>query len=209
MSDNPHSFRIISTRLRTRIAKMEASRNPEIRKDAVNNRWVIFSPARSRRPSDFKSKSNPTPPPSATQSACPFCAGHEHECAPEIFRFPPDSGADWKVRVIQNLYPAVSREIESEPAETEVGSGRVRITGFGFHDVVIESPAHPVHLPDLEAVEIGDVLLAYKKRILQLKCYESIKYVQVFTCPLLLVTLLIMCIHCYIVIIVEESLCFR
>ncbi|KAG5051075.1 hypothetical protein JHK87_003273 [Glycine soja] len=60
--------------------------NPEVRKDIVWNRWVIFSPARAKRPSDFKSKSPADPNPN---QQCPFCIGHEHECAPEIFRVPP------------------------------------------------------------------------------------------------------------------------
>ncbi|GMH03037.1 hypothetical protein Nepgr_004876 [Nepenthes gracilis] len=152
-------------------------RNPELRKDRINNRWVIFSPARSKRPSDLKSKSpatNPNP-----KQECPFCVGHEHECAPEIFRVPPDSKSDWKIRVIENLYPALSRRIEPDPSSDDLDRCLV-LNGFGFHDVVIESPTHPVHMPDLSASEVGDVLLAYKKRILQLASVDSIKYVQVF-----------------------------
>ncbi|GMP87179.1 hypothetical protein CsSME_00039665 [Camellia sinensis var. sinensis] len=153
------------------------NRSAEIRKDTVNNRWVIFSPARARRPSDFKSKSNPNPNPN--QSECPFCIGHEHECAPEIFRFPSDSTSNWKLRVIQNLYPALSRDIQpsslpQNPTPTPT------LSGFGFHDVVIESPLHSLHLSDLNPVHVGDVLLAYKKRIEQLRSHDSIKYVQVF-----------------------------
>lgn len=56
--------------------------------------------------------------------------------------------------------------------------GRV-VTGFGFHDVVIESPVHSVQLQDLEPREVGEVLLACKKRIEQIKEYDLIKYVQV------------------------------
>ncbi|PSS21093.1 ADP-glucose phosphorylase [Actinidia chinensis var. chinensis] len=156
------------------------NRRPEMRKDSVNNRWVIFSPARARRPSDYKSKSNPNP---NSQSECAFCLGHEHECAPEIFRVPPDSSSGWKVRVIQNLYPALNREIEPSLVENpnpSHSSGDVAICGFGFHDVVIESPVHSVHLLDLEPGEVGDVLMAYKKRIDQLRYIDSIKYVQVF-----------------------------
>ncbi|KAK6119268.1 hypothetical protein DH2020_046994 [Rehmannia glutinosa] len=157
---------------------MATSRSAEIRKDAVHNRWVIFSPARARRPSDFKAKPVPNPN-SKTQTECPFCAGHEHECAPEIFRFPPESTSDWRIRVIQNLYPALSRELDPPP-NIECGGGPVTVTGFGFHDVVIESPAHPIHLTDLPPAQVADVLLAYKKRIDQLRALDSIKYVQVF-----------------------------
>ncbi|KAJ9558995.1 hypothetical protein OSB04_013609 [Centaurea solstitialis] len=165
------------------------NRNPEIRKDAINNRFVILSPARSRRPSDFKSKpqsksdSNPS---SGAQPQCPFCAGNEHQCAPEIFRvLEDDSMSDWKVRVIENLYPALSRRIEvkselQEYRQANGTAGEVSLGGFGSHDVVIESPVHSVHLPDLSPAGVAVVLLAYKKRIEQICVDESIRYVQVF-----------------------------
>lgn len=155
------------------------NRSPEIRKDGINNRWVIFSPARSRRPSDFKSKSNSNP---NNQSECPFCKGHEHECAPEIFRIPADSTSDWRIRVIQNLYPAVNRDLHFQNRNHDDSSqGDVSVSGFGFHDVVIESPVHSVHLIDLSPAEVGDVLLAFKTRIEQLRTNDSVKYVQVFS----------------------------
>ncbi|KAG6471796.1 hypothetical protein ZIOFF_069242 [Zingiber officinale] len=160
-------------------------RSGEIRRDDVFGRCVLFSPARSRRPSDFKSRSpassssNPNSKP-----FCAFCAGHESECAPEIFRFPAGSLDDWKIRVIENLYPALSRDAEHSPSTADgpdaVMPGKYSLTGFGFHDVVIETPDHSVRLPDLSPEEIAQVLLAHKQRILQLACLESIKYVQVF-----------------------------
>lgn len=159
------------------------NRSPEIRKDPVNNRWVIFSPARAKRPTDFKAKSPQNP---NSNSSCPFCIGNEHECAPEIFRVPLDPKSDWKIRVIQNLYPALSRDIGNKKECDPHGEmrcvgdlGRV-VTGFGFHDVVIESPFHSVQLQDLDPREVGEVLLACKKRIEQIKEYDLIKYVQVF-----------------------------
>ncbi|XP_042513571.1 ADP-glucose phosphorylase [Macadamia integrifolia] len=160
---------------------MASSRNPEIRKDTVFNRWVIFSPARAKRPSDFKSKSPANPNNNA--SKCPFCAGNEHECAPEIFRIPRDFTSDWKIRVIENLYPALSRDERQQQQLQNPkpnAHNQCTLSGFGFHDVVIETPTHTVQLFDLSATEIGEVLLAYKERIKQLECHESIKYVQVF-----------------------------
>ncbi|KAE8650263.1 hypothetical protein Csa_009807 [Cucumis sativus] len=157
------------------------SHRPELRKDSVTNRWVIFSPARAKRPSDFKSKS---PAPSSTDSpqTCPFCIGQEHQCAPEIFRFPPQN-PDWKVRVIQNLYPALSRDKDLD-SSTSLSSDSLLwgclLDGYGFHDVIIESPVHSVHLSDLTPEDVAQVLLAYKKRILQLASDDNIKYVQVF-----------------------------
>ncbi|XP_071910138.1 ADP-glucose phosphorylase-like [Coffea arabica] len=170
------------------------SRVPEIRKDSVQNRWVIFSPARSRRPSDLRSKFSTSTgnPPDPHSQNCPFCLGNEHLCAPEIFRVHPSHSAHWKLRVIQNLYPALSRDelpVQPEQVDDESSSktssssskiGNNKVAGFGFHDVVIEAPFHSLQLLDLSPAEIGDVLLAYKKRILQLRSYHSIQYVQVF-----------------------------
>uniref|UniRef100_A0A7N0VFH9 Galactose-1-phosphate uridyl transferase N-terminal domain-containing protein n=1 Tax=Kalanchoe fedtschenkoi TaxID=63787 RepID=A0A7N0VFH9_KALFE len=165
------------------------ARNPELRRDTVTGRWVIFSPARSKRPSDFKSKSpNPTPNP---DQQCPFCIGHEHECAPEIFRLPappppPSPASDWSVRVIQNLYPALSRDLDESgiknpnPNSADPPQSATSIAGFGFHDVVIETPFHPVQLSDLSAEGIGEVVSAYKQRIDQIVKHDAIEYVQVF-----------------------------
>ncbi|XP_043687094.1 ADP-glucose phosphorylase [Telopea speciosissima] len=160
---------------------MASSRNPEIRKDTVFNCWVVFSPARAKRPSDFKSKSPANPNHNA--SKCPFCAGNEHECAPEIFRIPRDSTSDWKIRVIENLYPALSRDERQQQLLQNPkpnAQNQCTLSGFGFHDVVIETPTHAIQLSDLSGTEVGEVLLAYKERIKQLECHESIQYAQVF-----------------------------
>ncbi|KAJ1390512.1 HIT-like superfamily [Sesbania bispinosa] len=155
------------------MASSSGNPNPQLRKDTVWNRWVIFSPARAKRPSDFKSKSPSDPNPN---TICPFCIGHEHECAPEIFRVPPED-PNWRIRVIQNLYPALSRNLPDPSTRAPAGSV---LDGFGFHDVVIETPVHSVQLSDLSPEEIGHVFIAYTKRIQQITTRDSIKYVQVF-----------------------------
>lgn len=153
------------------------NRSSEIRKDSVFGRWVVFSPARSRRPSDFKSKSaNPNSNPNP--SSCPFCIGRENECAPEIFRVPP-LVSDWKIRVIENLYPALRRDVNPPDTGSDHAVGPCQVTGFGFHDVVIETPYHPVTMCDLEPEAVCEVLLVYVERVQQLKALGSLKYVQV------------------------------
>lgn len=147
-------------------------RRRELRRDAVFNRWVIVSPARGRRPSDLSSAASPSTSPAS--SSCAFCAGREHECAPEIFRRPPGSH-DWKLRVIQNLYPALDREEEDSGG----GGGGSVMAGFGVHDVVIETPEHGVRMWDLSAEEVGGVLLAFRERVAQLEAHPALKYVQV------------------------------
>nr|CCX35475.1 hypothetical protein [Malus domestica] len=111
------------------MASDSAARTPQLRKDSVTKRWVIFSPARARRPSNFKSKS-PINPNSDQQQQCPFCISHEHECAPEIFRLLPDN-ADWTIRVIQNLYPALSRDMEVVSAQDPLHQNSDWVMGDG------------------------------------------------------------------------------
>ncbi|XP_021776252.1 ADP-glucose phosphorylase-like [Chenopodium quinoa] len=155
--------------------------NPELRKDKINNKWVVFSPARSKRPSDFKSKSPVSDPNQNQSQTCPFCIGHERKCAPEIFRVLDDSDSysNWRIRVIQNLYPALSRDIQPHnPGLLNPDCGVV--PGFGFHDVVIETTTHPVHLSDLPGSGVGEVLMAYRKRVLQIASFDGIQYIQVF-----------------------------
>lgn len=90
---------------------------------------------------------------------------------------PADSTADWKIRVIQNLFPAVSRELDFQNPVSALGD--VAVSGFGFHDVVIESPVHSVNMSDLSPSQVGEVMLAFKKRVEQLQNYDNVKYVQV------------------------------
>ncbi|KAG9452021.1 hypothetical protein H6P81_004925 [Aristolochia fimbriata] len=157
---------------------MASTRNPEIRSDIVFNKSVIFSTARARRPSDFKSTSA-TFNRGSSNSSCPFCIGREHECAPEILRV-PRATSDWKIRVIENLYPALRRDIEFRSRELDSVPEAGVLSGFGFHDVVIETPTHDVCLSDLSAEGVGGVLIAFRERVLQLLSNEAIQYVQIF-----------------------------
>ncbi|MQL85669.1 hypothetical protein Taro_018204, partial [Colocasia esculenta] len=166
-------------------------RSSQLRRDDVFGRWIIFSPARARRPSEFKSSTpanGAKPDPSRSNEApfrppppsCPFCFGNEHQCAPEIFRFPAGA-AEWQLRVIENLYPALRRE-EEPPASDLDCRERERglvVAGYGFHDVVIETPYHGFHLSDLSPTEAGEVVLAYRERVLQLASLGSIKFLRI------------------------------
>ncbi|KAL3741301.1 hypothetical protein ACJRO7_016866 [Eucalyptus globulus] len=105
-------------------------------------------------------------------------------CAPQIFRVPPDPSSDRKIRVIENLYPALDRNLKDADFDFGGGGGCSGDTdvlrGVEFHDVVIETLDHLMHLSDLSPREVGDVILTYKKRIEQLWTFDSIKYLQVF-----------------------------
>lgn len=150
----------------------------EMRHDPILDKWVIISPARGKRPTDFKSSTDPSN--FQSQGPCAFCLNHEHECAPEIFRIPEGTSA-WMVRVIKNLYPALSMDHESTQfSHRSPNQLHITLTGFGSHDVVIETPEHSMTLANMPESSILRVLIAYKVRVQQLASNEIIKYIQVF-----------------------------
>ncbi|HNV72521.1 MAG TPA: galactose-1-phosphate uridylyltransferase, partial [Candidatus Ozemobacteraceae bacterium] len=56
---------------------------PQLRKDPVLKQWVIISPERGKRPSDFKKAEQPPDDP----KTCPFCEGNEAMTPPETLSF--------------------------------------------------------------------------------------------------------------------------
>jgi UDPglucose--hexose-1-phosphate uridylyltransferase len=71
---------------------------------------------------------------------CPFCAGREDRTPPETLRL-PEGAAEWTVRVVPNLYPAVERQ-----------------------EVVIHSPEHKRSFADLSDREIDLIERAWLDR---------------------------------------------
>src|SRR5262245_29406785 len=72
---------------------------PELRKDPITGRWVIYSAERAARPHDLPGA--PDPP---SEEGCPFCEGHEAETPPEIYAVRDYGTAanspGWRVRVV-------------------------------------------------------------------------------------------------------------
>lgn len=148
----------------------------ELRKDPIVDRWVIISTERGKRPRDF-----PSPNPSRQKGFCPFCFGNEGKTPPEIMAFRPDSSAPntpgWNLRVVPNKFPALEIGGEIDRA----GEGMFdKITGFGAHEVIIETPDHELGLEDLPEKSIEDCFWAYRQRIIDLKKDERFRYVLVF-----------------------------
>jgi UDPglucose--hexose-1-phosphate uridylyltransferase len=150
---------------------------PELRKDLVTGRWVIIATERGKRPSDFK----PEPAEVQDTANCPFCAGHEGMTPPEIYALRPGgtkpNTSGWRVRVVPNKYPALG--IDDPLVKKGVGLYDV-MSGFGAHEVVIETPDHcrPIH--ELSVDEIRDVIEVYRHRVEDLHGDIRFRYVLIF-----------------------------
>ena len=152
---------------------------PELRKDPIVNRWVIISTERGKRPHDF-----PSPQKRVNSQSCPFCTGNEGLTPPEIQSVRGDSSSPdtpgWSVRVVPNKYPAL---LNSDDAVTRSGAGDGlfdSMTGFGTHEVIIESPEHDKEFEFLPNPHVADCLQVFQERFLELKKDDRFKYILIF-----------------------------
>lgn len=148
---------------------------PELRKDPLSGRWVVISAERASRPGSTKFSNE-----EKKGGFCPFCVGNEHTTPPEVYALrdsPEKNGPGWKLRVVPNKFPALA----SEGCDGFQKDGVYeKMAGVGAHEVVIENPDHRKEIAMLSAEELGEVIKAYRQRLLHYKKEARIKYVQVF-----------------------------
>jgi len=131
----------------------------ELRQNMATKEWVIIATERARRPEDFNTEPRLlTGERPAREATCVFCPGNE-DIALEVLRI-PDRGP-WQIRALRNKYPALN--FTGERQRSFDGVHR-RMTGVGYHEVLIESPQHNT-CPGLETPdEISMMLSAFKHR---------------------------------------------
>jgi UDPglucose--hexose-1-phosphate uridylyltransferase len=150
---------------------------PQLRKDPVLKQWVIISPERGKRPSDFKFEvdTNPEDP-----SACPFCEGNESKTPSEVLAFrKAGTVADqpgWWIRIISDLDPILvpSGDIWRE------GIGMFdAMNSIGIHEVVIEVPQHNQDLHTVAIDQVRELIWAFKQRLLEIKKNPRYKHFMI------------------------------
>ncbi len=148
----------------------------ELRFNMVTGEWVVIATERAARPDSYaKSGKRETP----EASPCPFCPGCEKMTPPEVMAYAdglrePDS-VGWHLRVVPNKYPAFTPE---KGIETKEGMFP-KMPARGFHEVIINSPDHWMSLGEMKPEEVERVLRAYKDRILYLRLFDFVKYIQI------------------------------
>ena len=85
---------------------------PQIRIDPLSGHRTIIAGERSRRPGG-EPRCDPPEPIDAEKD--PFGEGHEERTPPELYAVRPGGGPPnspgWTVRVVPNLYPALTRRL--------------------------------------------------------------------------------------------------
>ncbi|MFB3739936.1 MAG: galactose-1-phosphate uridylyltransferase, partial [Candidatus Velamenicoccus archaeovorus] len=145
-----------------------------LRQDPTTRQWAIIAPRRGDRPhQEVQGPSRPPLP--GFDQACPFCPGNEEMTPPEILRDPP--GDDWQVRVVPNLYGALS----GDGSVARTGTTMFReMPGVGSHEVVIESPRHDARLDEMSIPEVARVVRVWRARYRDLIERPHVRAVVVF-----------------------------
>lgn len=142
----------------------------EIRKDYRTGYLSIIVPGRSKRPEEVKEKDMA----GTDVSKCPFEPGNEN-MSNEIMRY----GDPWSIRVIENKFPELA---PGTPYFLEKkGKNLLKyIGGYGYNEVIIESPLHTAVLEDLPFDHLLNWLeiLIEREDVLYTKKY--IKHVFIF-----------------------------
>jgi len=138
---------------------------PQIRIDPLTGQRAIIAGDRAGRPGGELSA---TPAPALDPASDPFAEGHEDRTPPEVYAVRAGGGEPntpgWSVRVVPNLYPALSPESdqpERDANEDLFWSGPAR----GSHEVIINSPRPVSSLAELTVEQVAGAVEVWRERM--------------------------------------------
>jgi UDPglucose--hexose-1-phosphate uridylyltransferase len=170
---------------------------PEIRVDPLSGHKVIVAGERSERPGGEPR----CPPPAPIDiERDPFAVGHEDRTPPELYAVRPGGAGEigerrehtpgldapdgqaggapnspgWTVRVVPNLYPALSLDSPHPPVE-----GRPDLfcatPASGAHEVIVNAPESVLSLADLPPERLAGAMEVWRERM---RAHSHSEYVQ-------------------------------
>lgn len=155
---------------------------PELRKDPITRRWVIIATERTKRLGRLQCPTRVTPTDVPERDPhCPFCEGNEAMTPTEVTAYrhagTPKDAPGWWIRVVPNKFSALDPDIALE----RMGDGIYDMaSGFGVHEVIVESPRHNHTWANATAKEFEEIFWAYRDRLIDLMRNPSLRYVLVF-----------------------------
>jgi UDPglucose--hexose-1-phosphate uridylyltransferase len=138
---------------------------PEVRIDPLTGQRAIVAGARADRPGG---ELRATPPEPLDPSTDPFALGHEDRTPPEVYAVRPDGGEPntpgWTVRVVPNLYPALSAESEQPPPHANPDLFWAG-PAIGAHEVIVNAPEPVVSLSQLPVEQVARAAEVWRERM--------------------------------------------
>lgn len=133
-------------------------KNSEIRKDYIQEKYVLIAPIRNNRPHDVERLEVIN----TNIKQCPFCPSQADNIKGLLTLGPQKN---WYVKVLANGYPAVAT---NNPK------------AYGRSEIVIETPSHIDELENLPVEHIAKVFEAYANRVRDISSDKKIDYISVF-----------------------------
>jgi UDPglucose--hexose-1-phosphate uridylyltransferase len=138
---------------------------PEIRIDPLTGQRAIVAGDRAGRPGGELS-APPAPPVDPEKD--PFAEGHEDRTPPELYAVRPNGGPPnspgWTVRVVPNLYPALSPDAKAPPPHANPDLFWAA-PATGAHEVIINSPQTVSSLSELTAEQVAGAVEVWRERM--------------------------------------------
>lgn len=134
-------------------------RQSEIRKDYIQDKYVLIAPLRDKRPHDIERCHYGV---DTTPKVCTFCPKNIKS---QKTTLTIGTKNNWLIKVIANKYPALS--IHNPRA-------------YGMQEVVVETPEHEPELEDLPTAHIAKVLEVYALRTKKISQNKKIEYILIF-----------------------------
>ena len=137
----------------------------ELRVDPLTGLKSIIAAARATRPGGGLRVEPPDP---IDPAGDPFAPGHEDQTPPELYALRPDgrpeNGPGWSVRVVPNLYPALTPDaVEPERhANPDLFTAQAAL---GHHEVIINAPDAVTSLTDLEPAQVAQAMEVWRERL--------------------------------------------
>jgi UDPglucose--hexose-1-phosphate uridylyltransferase len=143
---------------------------PEVRVDPLTGLKTIIAAERAARPGGWLIAGAAAPIDPETD---PFAPGHEDQTPPEVFADRPDGsaadgvgGSDWRVRVVPNLYPALSADAAGwTGSDTHAPDLFTATAARGAHEVIINAPDAVTSLAQLTVEQVTAAMEVWRARM--------------------------------------------
>jgi UDPglucose--hexose-1-phosphate uridylyltransferase len=162
---------------------------PEIRIDPLSGHRTIIAGERSRRPGGGPGLSlQERAPDPIDPERDPFADGHEDRTPPELYAVRAGAGAPnspgWTVRVVRNLYPALTPPGDAEGEESETHARAQThaqpelfssLPATGAHELIVNGPQPVLSLADLPVDQVVVAMDVWRERM---RAHAASAYVQ-------------------------------
>ena len=148
-------------------------RKNQLRQNIVSGDWILISPARGRRPDEFRETRTRKRSPVRT---CKF-ENPEKAGSGGVILSQPDT-KNWRLQVVPNRYPAVNREGVWVLDRHQIGPFTV-LPGYGYHELLI-TRHHDNNFPKLSEKDALGVFEAFKSRYIDLAQDKNLYYISMF-----------------------------